>query len=596
MPESPNKLSQFWQELKRRKVVRVITVYAAAAFVILELVSIIAEPLKLPDWFLPMVIVLLCIGFIIAVIFSWIYDVHPEGGIVKTESVEKVEVKDIPKSSNSWKIASYISFVMIVGLTVLNIFPRAGNKEILDKSIAILPFENLSEETGNEFFVDGLVEDLLNRISVIEDLKVISRTSSEMYRERGLKTVPQIAEELNVSYILEGSVQRYGDKARITVQLIDARKDDHIWADNYDRDIRDVFQTQSEIAFRIASELDAILTSVQKEIMLEEKTSNIKAFELYQMGLFFLHKRTEDGCNKSIEYFEQAIEKDPGYGLAYAGLADSYHILASYDWIERQEGMDKAVELALKALDLDGNLAEAYSVLATINDYVDWEWEKAENAFQRALELNPNYSTTHHYYAAHLSIIGRHQEARVHMNKAVAIDPLSFIIRNANAKFYYHQGDFVEALEELEICDEIQKGHFRTLRYRFYTCWQLGQWEKAFATLREILKAKPRYDLETADRIFIQSGVQAVLEWKTESDLSVVEEEHLQYNVSEQFALLGKYDDALYWLEKAYLLHQTTEIGFYYQFQALHNHPGYRAILEGMGLDSYFPDIMAGRE
>jgi TolB-like protein/Tfp pilus assembly protein PilF len=591
-----NKLSLFWQELKRRKVVRVITVYAAAAFVILELLSIIIDPLRLPDWTLQFAIVFLCIGFIIAVILSWIYDVHPEGGVVKTEPTDKVKAEESPKSLNSWKIASYISFIVIVALIILNIIPRSNNTKILEKSIAILPFENLSAESGNEFFVDGLVEDLLNRISVIEDLKVISRTSSEMYRERGLKTVPQIAEELNVSYILEGSVQRYGDKARITVQLIDARNDDNIWADNYDQDIRDVFQTQSEIAFRIASELDAILTSVQKEIMQGDKTSNIEAFELYQMGLFFLHKRTEDGCKKSIEYFEQAIEKDPGYGLAYAGLADSYHILASYGWIELQEGMDKAVELALKALDLDANLAEAYTVLATINDYVDWEWEKAENAFQRALELNPNFSTTHHYYAAHLSIIGRHQEARIHMNKAVELNPLSFIIRNANAKFYYHQGYFEEALKELDISDDIQKGHFRTIRYRFYTCWQLGLEEKAFAALRTQLTQNPRYDLEIADSIFIESGIKAVLEWKTESDLTVVEEEHLQAQLSDQFALLGKYEDALYWLEKSYQLHQTPEMSLQYQFQALHNHPGYRAILEGMGLDGYFTDIMAGGE
>ncbi len=532
MPTHYSRIFDFWKELKRRKVIQVITVYAASAFVILELVDILAPSLRLPDWTLNLVLLLLCVGFVIAVILSWIYDVNPEGGIVKTEPTDKVKAEESPKSSNSWKIASYISFIVIVALITLNIIPRAGNKEILEKSIAILPFENLSEESGNEFFVDGLVEDLLNRISVIEDLKVISRTSSEMYRERGLKTVPQIAEELNVSYILEGSVQRYGDKARITVQLINARNDDHIWADNYDRNIKDVFQTQSEIAFQIASELDAILTSVQKEIMQEDKTSNIEAFELYQMGLFFLHKRTEDGCNKSKGYFEQAIEKDPGYGLAYAGLADSYHILASYNWIEHQKGIDKAVELALKALDLDANLAEAYTVLATIKDYMEWEWEKAENAFQRALELNPNFSTTHHYYAAHLSIIGRHQEARIHMNKAVELNPFSFIIRNANAKFYYHQGYFEEALKELDICDDIQKGHFRTIRLRFYSCWQLGLEEKAFAALRTDLTSNPRYDLEIADSIFIESGIKAVLEWKTESDLTVVEEEHLQLGLS----------------------------------------------------------------
>jgi len=379
--------------------------------------------------------------------------------------------------------------------------------------------------------------------------------------------------------------------------LIDAKNDDHIWADSYDRDINDIFKTQSEIALQIAEELDAILTSEQKAIMQKERTSNIQAFELYQMGLYFLHKRTEEGCYKSINYFEQAIELDPGYALAYACLADSYHILGSYHWIDRQAGMDKAVELANRALDLDGNLAEAYTILGTIYDYTDWEWEKAENAFQRALELNPNYSTTQHYYAAHLSIIGRHKEAREHMDKAVELNPLSFIIRNANAKFYYNQGYFEEALKELDICDDIQKGHFRTIWYRFYSCWQLGLWEQAFTALRARLMEHPRYNLDIADSIYNESGVKAVLVWKTEQDLKRVEEEPLQYALADQYALLGKYEDALSWLEKAYEMHQTSEMSFIYHFRPLHDSPRYKALLKGMGLDGYYiTETMAGGE
>jgi TolB-like protein len=320
----------------------------------------------------------------------------------------------------------------------------------------------MSEEEGNEHFVDGLVEDLLNRISVIEELKVISRTSSEMYRERGVKSIPQIAEELKVAYILEGSVQRYGQKARITVQLIDAKNDNHIWVDSYDRDIRNVFQTQSEIAIQIASELDAILTSEQESQMQEDKTSNIEAFELYQIGRFYWNKRTLDGYAESIKYYEQAIEEDPGYGLAYAGMADTYFLMALQDHIDPQEGRDKAVEMAFKALGLDGNLSEAYTVLGSLYDYLDWDWKKAEDSFQRALELNPNYSTAHQYYAEHLMMIGRYEEARMQMNKALELNPLSFVIRHLSARIYYHRGNFQEALRELNISDEIQKGHYWT--------------------------------------------------------------------------------------------------------------------------------------
>jgi len=586
MPDSSNKLSHFWQELKRRKVLRVITVYAAVAFVILQLVEILAPSLRLPEWTMNLILVLLIVGFIIAVILSWIYDVHTEGGIVKTEPAHKLKEEDVPKSSNSWKIASYISFVVIMGLIVLNIIPQLGKKEILDKSIAVLPFENLSEEDGNEFFVDGLVDDLLNRISVIEELKVISRTSSEMYREKGFKTVPQIADELRVAYILEGSVQRYGDKARITVQLIDARKDDHIWTDSYDRDIGDVFQTQSEIAFQIASELNAILTYEQKALVQEEKTSNIKAFELYQLGRFYWNKRTGGGYVKSIEYFEQAVEMDPNYGLACAGLADTYMLMALQGHIGRQEGIDKAKGLALRALELDGNLAEAYAVLGQIYDYMDWDWEKAENAFQRALELNPNYSTAHHYYAEHLSILGRHEEARLHVNKAVELNPLSFVKRHVNAKLYYHRGYFGEALQELNISDDIQPGHLWTYEFRFYIYWQMGQMDKAYEEFRKVISGNTKYDLATADRIYNEKGIEDVLEWIVEQDIALSKDKQ-SYRIANSLAMLGKDEEALYWLEKALQSSISPEMSWNLHFRILHEHPRYKAILKEMGLSAY---------
>ena len=587
----PNKLSHFWQELKRRKVVRVITVYAAAAFVILELLSIIIEPLRLPEWTLQFAIVFLCIGFIIAIILSWIYDINPEEGIVKTEPADKVKKEDEAISSNSWRIASYISFVVIVAFVIYHILSTNNRSlEITDfeKSIAVLPFQNLSDEEGNEYFVDGLVEDLLNKISVIEELKVISRTSSDMYRERGTKSVPEIASELNVSYIIEGSVQRYGGKARIIVQLIDAVHDDHIWTESYDRELEDIFKTQSEIAMEIASELDAILTSEQKSIIKEEKTSNIKAFELYQMGRYYWNKRTREGFNKSIEYFEQAIETDPGYGLAFAGLADTYYLMALWGHIDSKTGRGKAVELAFNALELDSNLSEAYTVLGSLYHTVDWDWDKAENAFQRALELNPNYSTAHQYYAEYLSTIGRHEEARMHIDKAVELDPLSFVIRGINARIYYHQGHFEEALRELNKCDEIQEGHPWTIRIRFRTYYQLGQEDEAYQVLKEIFADNPRYDLEVAEQIYQESGLWSVLLWKIENDVAMEEEENLSYyDIAFDFALLGKDEDALYWLEKAFQIHQydLNLMSFNIQFRPLHDHPRYQAILEGMGLE-----------
>lgn len=585
-----NRLSQFWQEIKRRKVIRVITVYAAATFAIIDLLSNIDEPLGLPEWTLPFAIVLLGIGFILAVILSWVYDIHPEGGIVKTETTDKMKVEDIPKSSSRWKIASYISFAVIVGLIVLNIVPHSkdsATKKILDKSIAVLPFENLSEESGNEYFVDGLVGDLLNRISLIEELKVTSRTSSEMYREKGSKSVTQIAEELKVAYILEGRVQRYGKKARVNVQLIDAKNDDHIWAHSYDRAIDDVFETQSEIALKIASELNTILTSEQEAMIQQDNTANVSAMELYQMGRFYWNKRTGDGFEKSIKYFEQAIEADPAYALAYANLADSYILMALQGYIERQEGRDRSEELALKALEIDVNLGEAYTVLGQIYDYVDWEWEKAENAFQSAMALSPNYSTAHKYYAEHLYITGQNDKARMHMDKALELDPFSFIVRLTSAKFYYHQGCFEEALRELDISDEIRAGHRWTSEYRFYCYWQLGQENEAYEAFERWMQPSTFYNRETADSIFSKSGLKAVLEWTVEIDIARAEEHPtIAYSIAKDHAMLGRYEEALPWLEKAFQLHHLSPwISFEYKFRALQDNPRFQAIIQGMGLE-----------
>ncbi len=586
MTQPSNKISNLWQELKRRKVVRVVTVYTAVAFVILELVDIIAEPFGLPDWTLKFVFVILFIGLIISIILSWIYDITPEG-IEKTKPVYKLTKEDKPVASNGWKIASYISFIVIVAFIVYNVLStgsKPGASSILEKSIAVLPFTNLSEEKGNEHFADGLVEDLLNRISVLEDLKVISRTSSEMYREKGVKSIPEIAHELGVSYIMEGSVQRYGDKARITVQLIDAVNDDHIWAENYDRDIVDVFKTQSEIAMHITSELNSILTSEKVIQIQESKTTNVQAFELYQMGRFYWNKRTAEGTTRSIEYFEKAIEEDPGYGLAYAGLADAYEVAGNFGWMDLREGHDKAEKLAVKALELDRNLAEAYGVLGNIHKR-NWNWEKAESAYKRALELNPNYSIGLEYYAHQLMAVGRTEEARKHIDKALELDPLSFIIRIVSARFYYNSELYLEALEELQRCNELIPDHPWVPYKKMVNYIKLGDDESAFIALRKVLNLSTNYNLETADSIYEIDGLKAVLEWKTEIDLVDIGNSSKYYGLANSYGILGKDTAALYWLEKAFISHQTTQMSWNLHFKNLHNHPRYIAILKGMGLE-----------
>lgn len=391
-----NNLSQFWQELKRRNVVRVVTVYAGAAFVIIELINNITEPLKLPDWTPTLVIVLLAIGFPIAIIFSWIYDIQPEGGIVKTEPAEKVKEEDIPKYSKSWKIASYISFIVILGLIVLNVIPRTGKKEILDKSIAVLPFINDSPDKENTYFINGIMEAILDNLCKIEDLRVVSRTSVLKYIDDP-KSIPEIGREMNVSYILEGSGQKYGNTFRLTLQLIDAVNDMHIWSSPYTSEVNlaDIFDFQSDIAKRVAKEIEVVITPEEQKLIEKIPTSNQTAYDLYQKGVeerqkYYSDPENEDGLDRATELFHYAIEYDSTFALPYVKLGWIYWNKFKTYGDSLKNLKDSATRLADRALELDPQFAEAHSQRGFIYTF-DGERDLAIVSFDRAIELNPNF-------------------------------------------------------------------------------------------------------------------------------------------------------------------------------------------------------------
>ena len=477
-----------------------------------------------------------------------------------------------------YKILGLTAFLLAIGFAAFYFLKKPPISPTREKSIAVLPFTNLSSDENNQHFADGLVEDLLHRLSLMEGFKVISRTSSEMYRERGTKPVPQIARELGVSYIIEGSVQKDAGRARINIQLIDAQSDAHIWSKPFDRDLDDIFDVQSEIAIQIAAELNAILSPQQTTVVRAHRTKNVKAFELYQLGRFYWNKRTREGYRTSIEYFEQAIAEDPDYGLAYAGLADNYNLMAIMNLIDRKKGRDKAVELALKALELDGSLAEAYTVLGSIYTYVDWNWAEAEEAYLRAIQLNPNYSTAYHYYSEHLSITGRHEEARKAINTALELDPLSFIIRFVSAKLYYNRGLFQEALSEIEVCRQLNEGHPWIAFYQFKISRNLGNSQAALDAFQKVGKRLDLFTAEQVDSAYAASGLDGLVHWQIEFTDQPLGKARL-------FGALGEDEKAMDWLEKPFrkgTIH--ADFTFTYEFRKLHSYPRFIALLKEMGL------------
>ena len=425
----PNKLSLFWQELKRRKVTRVITVYAAASFVILQLVEILAPSLRLPEWTMNVVLVLLIVGFIIAVILSWIYDIHPEGGIVKTEPATKVSEKVTP-SSNSWKIASYISFVVIVGLIVLNIIPRTNNnRKVLEKSIAVLPLDYLSEEPKNEYLANGVLDAITGHLSMIEGLRVMPRTSVEQYRENK-KSAREIGEELDVSYLIEGSFLMVGDEVILTIQLVIAGEGDHVFFKEYHRDYKDILEVHSEVAKTIAGEIEVAITPEELRRIENKPTSNLTAYDFYIKGEELLYdwweNRDTTALIDSEILFNKALEYDSTYALAYARLAwIQYTKEPEADHLE-DDYLDSALILADIALSYDSQLAEAYDVKGNTL-FLKGKIDLAIEELGKAIEYKPNFFESYWDLGAIYLSIGKYDLAIKNLYRASTLHRGNFL-------------------------------------------------------------------------------------------------------------------------------------------------------------------------
>ena len=361
------------------------------------------------------------------------------------------------KKGKWWKLgAAAIVLVALVGMAigfVGGIRERfAGAKRAPIQSIAVLPLANLSHDPEQDYFADGMTEELITDLSQIASLKVISRTSVMRYKGSS-KPLPEIARELNVDGIVEGSVLRSGDRVRITAQLIQAASDTHVWAKSYERDLREVLALQSEVAQAIASEIKAKVTPEEQTRLTKAHQVDPQSYELYLKGRYFWNKRTPDALRKSLEYFQSAADKDPTNGLALAGLADTYAILGSageYGVMSPKEAMPKAEAAAKQALQLDSTLAEAHVTLGYLGFIFDWDWQDAEREFQQAIKLNPSYAHAHHWYAYFLAYTGRPSDAISEIRKAETLDPLSLIISTDVGEILNFLRQYDPAIEQLK--------------------------------------------------------------------------------------------------------------------------------------------------
>jgi TolB-like protein len=411
----------FFAELRRRNVYKVAIAYVVAGWALAQGIAQVFPVFDIPNWIIRLIVLLIILGLPIALVLAWTFELTPQG-IKRTETADAMP-KTARQKKHTWIYVVVIAGLFSIGLFFLgrysakNATPRQSEAAtVSQKSIAVLPFDNLSRDPDNAYFCEGVQDEILTRLAKVADLKVISRTSTQHFKSTP-ENLPQIAKQLGVAHILEGSVQKANDQVRVNVQLINALTDAHLWADTYDRKLTDIFAVESEIAKTIAETLQARLTGSEKSSIAKTPTVNPEAYELYLKGRFFWNKRTGDDLRKSIGYLKQAIAKDPGYALAYAALADSYGILRFYGGASPDESIVPAAAAAKKALELDDSLAEAHASLGLIATE-ELELHRGVSELERAVQLNPNYATAHHWLSLALTALGQSDRSVAELKRA----------------------------------------------------------------------------------------------------------------------------------------------------------------------------------
>ena len=421
-------------------------------------------------------------------------------------------------------------------------------------SIAVLPLENLSRDEGEEYFVSGMTDELISRLARIGDLKVISRTSVMRYRDT-TKPLPEIARELKVETVLNGSVLRVGDRVRIAVELIHAATDRSIWAESYERDVSDVLRLQSEVAQDVARKIRMRLTEADEERLTMVPPVTAEAHEDYMKGLYYLNMRTPEALETGLQHFESSIEKDSGFAPAYAGVADACILLAGYSVQDPGMNYEKAREAALRAIEIDEKLAEAHASLAMVRWHYEWDFDGAEKEFERALQLNPNYARARHWFAVYLMFRERYDEALVEIHKAQAVDPVSLIVNAAVGLVHYYAKQYDEALEQSRMTLELNDRFFPayTVLGRAYTLE--GMYGEAISAFEKVIELSGRRSsaLALLAHPLFASGREDEAENLYEELLARSETEYVSpFDMAILTMALGRREETLDWLERAY--------------------------------------------
>lgn len=515
----------------------------------------------------------------------------PKGGYRLVAPVVREPTKRSDWLALHWKRLAAVTAIILLAAAAsfysLRARGHAASKAAIT-SLAVLPLTNLSGDPEQEYFADGMTEELITDLARISALRVISRTSAIHYKGT-TKTLPQVAQELRVDAVIEGTVQRSGDRVRISAQLVEARTDRHLWAESYDRDLRDVLAMEDEVARAIAGEIRLKLTPQENARLANAHRLDPEAHEAYLRGQYFWNRITEKDVRKSIPYFERAIQLAPDYAPAYASLAFSYNLLASSEYVAPQDAYPKAKKLARKALELDGDLAVGHAALGFVLCYSDWDWPAAEAEFKRANELEPNGEGGHSVYALYLGDIGRSEEAIAEIKRGLEVDPLSVLDRVNLGWFYWTEGRSEEAIDEfqkiLEIAPDSPDAHQGLgLAYSFE-----NRLAEAIVEMQKALTASEDNAWIIADLGYVYAVAGKRREaYKALKDLTEISKRKYvsAYLVAVVYAGLGEQELAFRWLSRA--LEERSDLLVSLKvdpyFASLRPDPRFQTLLRRVGL------------
>lgn len=543
---------------------------------------------------------------------------HPPGEVKKMMQAGEPEGIDIKagglntaESQASFKlplrkILIALSVIASVAVVIAILGSYTSLFRAKDLSIVVMPFRNMSENVENQYFADGIMEDILNNLYHVSDLRVISRTTSEHFRDTDL-TAREIARQVGARNVLEGSVRQDGDLVRISVQLIDAQNDQHLWSENFDRKLTNMLGVQGDIALQVANKLNAVIS--QSEISMIEDLPTVKpeAYDYYLRGRFLIHRsineqRTDterEGIAGSIRYFEKAVAADSSFALAYAGLAQAWFDLSAWGWFPTKEGFMKARDYSLTAIKLDPDCAEAHTVLGAYHGWGDRQFEEARKELVKAIELKPDYPIANQFYAQLLMIVGPIEETRTFLDRALKLEPHFWVLHNLNAYVCYFEGRHSEAIKACEEARDLNENYLMTYWLFFLNYAKLGEGEKAKETLQGIVRkfsdggAVVEEEIETAYR---KSGIEGLFTWMVETNISeplpVFGLNGIPFFISWWYAILGDKENSLHWLEIN--MTQTRRrhaffdlIGSNPDFDFMRDDPRFLDIIDRIGLTPY---------